>query len=296
MKHWLIVIPCALFLSCEPSTPEGFLSSATLESDLWNVSPTVSGVLTDIFVREGDSVFTGQIIASIDSIPWVLKKEELQALRGELKASVRAKTAELKILQATHTGLEREMARAIQLLKDNAITVQKKEELETQVHISNARMAAAKQAIQSLESKFATLQAQENSLNDQIQRCQIVAPTHGRVLTRYKNTGETALPGKPLLEIGKTDTLWADFYVSQTQLASLKIGQSLRIRLDSETPLDSAQTWVKATLKWISDEAEFTPKGVQTREARNELVFRARVDAANAHGALKQGMPVEIWE
>lgn len=296
MMHWFIVIPLALLLSCHSNSPHGFVSSATMESDQWNVSPTVLGVLTEVFVREGDSISTGQKLASIDSIPWVLKKEELQAVRGELKASIRMKNAELKILQATHTGLERELNRAKRLLEDKAITPQKKEELETQVFISNARIAAAYQAVQSLESKFTTLHAQENSINDQIQRCQILSPIHGRVLTRYKNPGETVQPGKPVVEIGKTDTLWADFYVNQTQLSALKIGQSLRIRLDSQNPQDSSQKWLTGTLKWISDKAEFTPKGVQTREARNELVFRARVYAANRNGVLKNGMPVEIWE
>ena len=103
---------------------------------------------------------------------------------------------------------------------------------------------------------------------------------------------EAALPGRPLVEIGKTDTLWADFFVGQQQLAKFKLGQALRLRLDT----GGEPLWIPAKLTWISTEAEFTPKGVQTREARNDLVFRARALAANPQGELKRGLPVEVWE
>jgi HlyD family secretion protein len=277
---------------CKPKEAEGLLSSATLESDLWKVSPTASGTLLAVNVREGDSIAAGAVLATIDSVPLLLKLGELQAGRTELTASLRAREAEIATLQATHTGIAREAERAQKLVAEGAAPAQRQDDLETQRNASLARIAAARAAVEALRSKGALLTAQEKSLRDQISRCSVTSPASGRILTRYRNAGEAALPGRPLVEIGKTDTLWADFFVGQQQLAKFKLGQALRLRLDT----GGEPLWIPAKLTWISTEAEFTPKGVQTREARNDLVFRARALAANPQGELKRGLPVEVWE
>jgi HlyD family secretion protein len=281
-----------IFSSCQKEEKLGFISSATLESDLWKVSPSVAGTLLEVSVREGDSVHQGQAIAWIDSIPLVLKLGELQAGYGELFANIRAREAEVATLQTAHEGIEREFARATKLVADGAATVQRKDDLETQKSTSISRIAAARSAIEALRSRNALLFAQEKSLRDQIQRCQVKSPASGRIMTRYRNNGEASIPGRPLVEIGRTDTLWAEFFIPQNQLAKFHLGQSLKIRLDAE----KEPTWVPGKLSWIASEAEFTPKGVQTREARNELIFRARALAPNHQGQLKRGMPVEVWE
>jgi len=290
--YLLIPLVTILFSSCHKDAEQGFISSATLESDLWNVSPSLAGTLVNVDVREGDSVHIGQLIAEIDSVPLVLKLGELQAGYGELNANIHAREADIAVLQATQDGIEREYARITTMVAAGAATPQHKDDMETQQLTSRARIAAAHSAVTALRSKDALLHAQEKSLRDQIDRCQIKAPAAGRVMARYRNGGEAALPGRPLIQIGKTDTLWADFFIAQSGLAQFKIGQTLKLRLDAGTTAD----WVPARLSWIAAEAEFTPKGVQTREARNELVFRARAMAANSKGKLKRGMPVEVWE
>jgi HlyD family secretion protein len=290
----LALIYPLVILSCQKSEQTGFLSSATLESDLWKVSPTIAGTLLEVNVREGDSIQRGQVIASIDSVPMVLKLGELQAGYGELSAAIQAREDEIPILQATHKGIVREFDRATKLVAEGAATAQRKDDLETQKATSLARISATRSAIEALRSKYGLLKAQEQTLRDQITRCRVSSPATGRVLTKYRNGGEASIPGRPLIEIGKTDTLWADFFIPQTELARFKLGQKLQIRLDSGN--DAKGILIPAKLTWISAEAEFTPKGVQTREARNELVFRGRAMAANANGALKRGMPVEVWE
>lgn len=296
MNRFYTLLSLLVLVSCNEQERQGFLSSATLESDLWKISPVVAGTLTEIVVREGDSVSLGQRVASIDSIPLVLKLEELQATRIELSANIKSKEAEMGTLVASDAGIQRELQRAQKLVEEGAMTSQRKDDLQTQADVSKARIFASHSGIAALKSKFAMIRAQENSLRDQIRRCQILSPTHGRILTKYRNAGEAATPGRPLLEVGRTDTLWADFFIVQTELSRFKLGQNLKIRLDMGGNKDSNAIWIPAQLSWIASEAEFTPKGVQTREARNELVFRARAIAGNSNGILKRGMPVEVWQ
>lgn len=282
----------ALLTGCTGKMETGFVSSATLESDTWDIAPSQTGILTLVAVREGDSVSAGQRIAQIDTVPLSLKLAEIRAAGIELGANVAAKRAEKMTFEVAEQGVERELERARKLLKDSAITSQKVDDLQTQWQSAKARTFAASEAIRSLESRTALLKAQENSIRDQINRCTLTAPANGRILTRYRNSGEAAIIGRPIVQMGRTDSLWADLFISQPMLSGFRLGQKLRIRVDGS----KEAVWLAGQLIWISDEAEFTPKGVQTREGRNELVFRARVLVANAQGMLKRGMLVEIYQ
>lgn len=277
--------------SCERTGTEGFLSSATLEADLWKVSPTVGGTLVSVDVREGDAVTSGQILATLDSIPLVLKRGELEAALGELESGVAARHAETRVLEATHRGLRREVDRARRLVRDGASPERALDELETQFETSAARVAASKAGVAALASRKAVIVAQKSQVQDQILRTRLVAPASGIVLARYRNVGEAAAVGRPVIDIGRTDSLWAEFFVGQPDLGALRLGQPLRLRLD----VSDSSVFVPARLAWIASVAEFTPKGVQTRDARSELVFRCRALAANPNGLLKRGLPVEVW-
>lgn len=282
-------------VACKKESEKGFISSATLESDLWKVSSTVTGTITDVFVREGDSVSTNQVLALLDTIPIVLKIQELHASVDELKAQISAREAEVHTLNVSHKGILREVDRIKKLVSEGAATSQRLDDLETQKETSVAKMESMKSSIVALSSKHEVLKAQENNLLDQLKRCTLTAPSSGIILTKYRNHGEIAIPGRPVVELGRTDTLWADFFIPQTEVAKFKIGQALKIRVDMPDGEKNAE-WIPAKLTWISSEAEFTPKGIQTREARNELIFHARAMAGNPNGILKRGMPVELWE
>lgn len=288
----LTISVLALLSGCNKSMPAGFLSSATVDADLWKVAPVSSGNLLAVPVKEGDALKAGQLVAVVDSVPLTLKIAELNASQAELAANVKARAAETQTLVATDRGIQRELARTKQLVADGAIPSQRLDDLVTQKETSAARIASSNAAVAALQAKGKLIEAQKASLRDQIARCRLTAPAAGTVLTRFRNAGEAAIPGRPVVEIGRTDTLWAEFFVGQQDLARLKLGQPLRLRLD----LGKGEQFVPARLSWIASSAEFTPKGVQTREGRNELVFRARALAANPDGALKRGLPVEVWE
>jgi HlyD family secretion protein len=126
-----------------------------------------------------------------------------------------------------------------------------------------------------------------------LKRCEIRAPVTGKILTRFRNVGEWASPTQPIYEMSRGDTLRADFYVPQPLLSSLALGEKVYIRVDTEK---GVAKHLPAAISYISDEFEFAPKNIQTRESRNELVFEIRVTSPNPDGILKKGMPVEIWK
>lgn len=278
---------------CGRGTDPDFLGAAVAEAETWQVAPTVAGRIAALYKREGDAVAAGELLAVIDSVPYHLQLREAEAGLAELAAGTRARQHEIKGGQAEVKGLERDYARVAPLAKEGALPQQQEDKLSAGLETGRAKLSAAKDMLGSLEAKRVGLEARISLLQDQLRRCYLRAPAAGRVLTRYKNAEEAAGIGQPVYEIGREDTLLADFFVPQVLLAGIGLGQQVRLRLDAADP-DSA-VFLPATVAWIGSEAEFTPKNIQTRESRNELVFRVRARAANRDGMLKRGLPLEVW-
>lgn len=286
----LIALNC--LSGCQSETSPDFLGSAVVEADSWKVGLQNSGPILFINTREGDLVHQGDLIALTDTTPLFLKIKELDAARYELTANIAARKADVKIQEAKQEGTVREWKRASALQAEGAIPSRQQDEWQSQVQIGNAQLQALQLAVQAQISRLRSLDAQRTSLQDQLNRCKVISPTNGRVSARYRNEGELAIPGKPLLEILREDTVTVDFFVPQPLLAQFLLGQILQVRVDT----DSQAQWMPGKLTWIASEAEFTPKSIQTREARNSLVYRLRLRVANPQGTLKRGQPVEVWK
>jgi HlyD family secretion protein len=193
--------------------------------------------------------------------------------------------------KAETRGLKREVDRIRALVEKGSAPQQQRDNLETKYEAAQFKLKAAKHMLSGVAARKRSLEAKKAQLREQIERCYVLSPCKGLVLTRYKNVAEMAGPAFPLFEIGRYDTVRTDFFVPQPFLSELRVGQQVRIRLDAR----DGERSLPATIVWIADDAEFSPKNVQTREARNELVFRVRARAANPDGLLKRGLPVEVW-
>jgi HlyD family secretion protein len=283
-------------LNCSATRSKDFIGSAVVEAQTYQVATTAQGTITALYKDEGQQVAKGELIAVIDTIPFVLKLNELYAALAELTNSISAKKVEVSSQESDVKGVEREYKRITTLVSQGSAPSQQKDNLETQVESSNLRVRANKGVLSGLQAKINTINAQKAQLMDQLSRCYLHAPVSGIVLTKFKNLGEVALPGNSVFEIGAYDTMQIDFYVPQTMLAGFKPGQAVRIRLDDQGGANKKkETFVPAQITWISSDAEFSPKNIQTRESRNELVFKIRALAANKEGLLKRGLPVEVW-
>ena len=292
---WSILVFAGVLASCTGKVDPAFIGSAIIEAQTYQVTSMVPGKLAAIYKEEGQSVVPDELMAIVDTIPFVLQIQEVEGGLNELTAGMRAKANEIKAAQSEIRGLEKDYARIAPLVKEGSLPPQQGDRLSSGLETAHLKLSAAVDMQTSLHGKQEGLQAKMAQVREQIHRCYLRAPAPGRILTRYKNEEEAAAPGQPVFEIGREDTLQADFFVPQTWLAGLKYGQSVRLRLDMGDGKSSA-VFLPATISWIGHEAEFSPKNIQTRESRNELVFRVRALAANKDGMLKRGLPVEVWK
>jgi HlyD family secretion protein len=286
-----------LFLvSCDRTVSKDFLGSAVVEARTYAVATTAQGSIVALNKDEGHTVEKGELIAIIDTVQLSLIRLELESSLRELGTSVSAKDAEIKALATDVGGAEREFARIEDLVKKGSATEQNRDNLGTQFQSAQMKLVATRRVAQSLKEKENGLRIKLQQIDDQIRRCYVASPARGIVLTRFRNQGEVVGPGNPIVEIGEFDSLYADFFVPQNILATIKYNQKVRIRLDFNDGATKEQAkFVDGAITWIGSEAEFSPKNIQTRKSRNELVFRVRATIPQVEGALKRGLPVEVW-
>jgi HlyD family secretion protein len=297
LKTVLTMVAAALLAGCDRAEKNGFLGSAVVESRTFSVATTAQGSILALFADEGQRVDKGDTLAVIDTVPLTLARQEVAAGISELAATKSAKEAEISALTADVAGIEREYSRIDGLVKKGSATEQQRDNLGTQLESARLRALAARRLLAALDEKEKGLRTRIASISDQVRRCLVKSPATGLVLTRYRSAGDVAGPGNPLFEIGAFDTLYADFFVPQPILGSLAHGQAVRVRIDGGEPENKEkETYLPGVITWIGSEAEFSPKNIQTRQSRNELVFRIRVTVPNSKGMLKRGLPVEIWK
>lgn len=283
------------FTGCEKKEQEGFLGSAVVEGTDYLVSSINQGQLLSVSKREGDRVSAGETVAIVDTVQLVLRKMEIEANISEINVTMQSRKVDINAVEKDVEGVQREYTRIDTLSKKGALPTQQSDNLKTQFEGAKLRLTASQKTLMSLLDKIKALKVRIAQTDDQIKDCYILSPVNGIVSTQYRNAGEIVGPGSPIYEITKFDTLEADFFVPQPVLSTLKYGQTLRVRIDYDDGGTVKEKFVDGKIIWISDEAEFSPKNIQTRESRNELVFRVRLEIDNKDGMLKRGLPVEIW-
>lgn len=282
-----------LLAGCQKSESGTFLGSAVVEVETYQVPALEQGPLIAVLKDEGDSVSVGERIAWVDTVPYALQLSEAAAGMEGLNANLASNSSDILSLRANARGLEKDAARIQPLSQVGAATPQQWDQISSGKDAAMYRLEAARHSTRGLDAQRKALRYRLDFLNNQLQRCRIESPVSGIVLTRYRNPGEAVSPGQSVFEIGRRDSVHVDFFVPQIALSALRLGDTVRLRIEGET---SAQVQhVPAVISFISSEAEFTPKNIQTRESRAELVFRVRAEAASGHGMLKRGLPVEVW-
>jgi HlyD family secretion protein len=297
-SRFRLIILCgiAAMLGCNAEREKDFLGSAVVECRTYDVATTAQGRIMALYTDEGRAVAKDELTAVIDTVPLTLQKQEILADMEELGSSIASQEAQNKSLEADATGAEREFNRAEELVKQGSGTEQQRDLLGTQLQSTQLRVTAMIKEKMSLIQKNKELASRLAQVEDQIRRCYVASPSSGIVLTRYRNTGEVVAPANPIFNVGEFDTMYADFFVPQPELATLALGQTVRIRLDYQAPRSREPArFIPGIITWIGSEAEFSPKNIQTRQSRNELVFRIRATIPNADGSLKRGLPVEVW-
>ena len=179
------------------------------------------------------------------------------------------------------------------MLKDGAATQKQLDDITGQIGVLERQIESTRTQYTSVNKELEVLDAQVAATRDVLDRCSVMAPASGTILETYVEQGELAAPGKPLFKIANLDELTLKVYVSGTQLPKVKIGQEVKVLIDKS---ETENQTLSGRVDWISSEAEFTPKIIQTKEERVKLVYAVKVLVKN-DGTLKIGMPGEIrWQ
>ncbi|MEZ5040743.1 MAG: efflux RND transporter periplasmic adaptor subunit [Saprospiraceae bacterium] len=291
---FLFVLLSLILFSCEAEMP---LADAygNFETEPVMVGTEASGKLLFLEVEEGQKLKEGQLVGLIDTVPLHLQKEQLLASLQALGQKTQEAEPEIKVLEEQKQNLLREQKRVEALLKDQAATPKQLDDIKGQVQVIDQQMAAVKRkttvANRAILSETGPVNAQVLRLEDQIRRCYIYNPITGTVITKLAEPSEIKGFGSPLYRIAKLDTLTLRAYIGGPQLGQMKIGQEVIVRIDAA---DQTMRDYSGRISWVSDQAEFTPRIIQTKEERVNLVYAIKVKVAN-DGYLKTGMPAEVW-
>jgi len=258
------------------------------------ISSESNGKLLDFDIDEGDLLSSGQKIGLIDTLPLHLKKKQLQAKIISLSKKTIDIPSQINVLIERKSNLEREINRVNSLYKDGAATQKQVDDIMGEQDVINSEIRANRERLQTnnegLLSEILPLQYQIEEINDQINRAIIFNPTSGTVLTKYAEESEIVVYGKPLYRIADINEMILRAYISGDQLDDIKIGQKVKVMIDKNRTEYKSYDGV---ISWIAEKAEFTPKIVQTKEERVNLVYAIKI-RVNNDGHIKIGMPGEV--
>lgn len=269
-------------------------ASGIFESTEVMVSSEAEGKIMQLGISEGDVLTAGQEVGLVDTVPLSLQRLQLLSSMkavGSRRADVRKQVAATK-RQIEQAELERQ--RAINLLRQNAGTQKQVDDAEAQLSILHRQLDAQLSTLdlsnQSVGDEQTSVAYQVAGLEDRLKKCHIVSPISGTVLVKYAEAGEVTGAGKPLFKVADMKHLFLRAYVTETQLTSVKLGQSVTVYADDG---EENMRSYKGRVTWIADKAEFTPKTIQTRDERANLVYAVKVAVEN-DGYLKLGMYGEL--
>ena len=277
MRHLIFISLCSLLWTACGNTDNDFDASGTFEATEILVSSEANGKIMELNIEEGDRLDAGAIVGYVDSTQLFLRKMQLSA-------SLRSVDIRKPDIRKQIAVLEQQIATANQKQLDDIVNNIKY--LQKQL---DAQYSSLSKTTGGADAEAEGLQYQIMQLDDQLMKSRILNPQTGTVLVKYAEPGEVTAAGKPLYKIADTDLLYLRAYVTADQLSHLKLGQSLKVFAD----YGNDRREYPGTITWISDKSEFTPKGIQTKDERANLVYAIKIAVRN-DGYLKIGQYGEI--
>lgn len=255
------------------------------------VSAEAHGRILSFPVEEGDCIDQGESLGWIDTTDLSLKLMQLRHQKAALVARFATFDAQMAVHEQQIVNLQKDKTRFDQMLKEGAATPKQVDDIEAGILLANRQAMAIKAQYATLEAEIAAMREQIRQVEEGLKRCRIVSPAGGSILVKYLSEGELAPLGKPLFRLANLDELILRAYVSGSQLHKVSVGQQVKVYADAGR--DQLMEF-QGTITWIAAEAEFTPKVIQTREERVNLVYAIKVSVKNNDGSLKIGMPGEV--
>ena len=283
-----IGIITSTLISCnENSKADGY---GNFEATEITISAENNGKLLHFEAEEGKILKKGKIVGLIDTIQLALKKEQLQVSKSVIFSKSKGVLSQINVLKAQLITAEISKNRIENLLKENAGTQQQLDDIDGKIDIINQQIRSVEIQNAPVINELKNIDVQLEQVEDLLLKSIVTNPINGTVLVKYAEPTEITSFGKPLYKIADLSTMQLRVYVSETQLSSIKIGQEVTVKIDA---FDGMKNYT-GNVSWIASEAEFTPKIIQTKEERVNLVYAVKIAVKN-DGSLKIGMPAEMW-
>jgi HlyD family secretion protein len=254
------------------------------------VSSEMQGRLVSFTAEEGKILKAGEKVGLIDTIQLSLKRDQLIAQHKMSATKYQNIQSQIQVQDEQKQTLLIEKRRLDNLMKDNAAPQKQMDDINGKLGLIDSQIASIKTQNSTVSNELEMLDKQVEQITDQIARCKIINPMDGTILEKYFEPQEIVTPGKTLYKIADIRKMILRAYVSGSQLSQVKIGQVVKVRIDSDK---NKMREFKGTITWVSPQAEFTPKIIQTKEERVNLVYAIKVEVPN-DGSLKIGMPGEV--
>lgn len=278
-----------LIMSCNKEE-DVFKAAGVFETTEVIVSSEANGKILDFSIMEGDELAKGSLVCQVDSTQLVLQIKQMKASINALEASKPNMRAQIAATEKEIEKQEYEKERVEKLLAGDVATQKQLDDINAMLTVLRARLNSQKSSlstsIRAINAQIMTKKVQIEQLQDQLNKCRILAPIDGVVLVKYAEQGEMTGIGKPLFKMADVDQMILRAYVTADQLASLQLGQDVKVYGEFG---EEEQRSYSGKITWIASKSEFTPKTIQTQDDRANLVYAVKVAVPN-DGYLKIGM------
>ena len=288
-KNLIYILLAVLISGCESNT-ETSDAFGNFESETLIVSSESAGKILQLNVEKGQKIKTGFVAALVDTVQINLKLIQIDAQKAAINSRKQSIHSQIKVFEEQKKNLQTNEDRIVKMMEDGAATQKQLDDIQGQINVIDKKIESTKTQFTSVSKELEVLDAQKLTLSDQLQRCKIKSPSSGTILETFIEQGELATPGKPLFKMANLEELTLKAYVSGAQLPNIKIGQIVDVVIDKS---ENENQTIEGKVTWISSEAEFTPKIIQTKEERVKLVYAVKITVKN-NGTLKIGMPGEV--
>jgi HlyD family secretion protein len=277
-----------LLAACKNNDPDAY---GNFEAEEVVVSAETGGQLLQLDVEEGNRLAQGTTVGMIDTIQLSLQRRDLVARKTTARSRTTEVGKQIDVLTAQREIAKREYERTQRLVQAQAATAQQLDRAERDYRTLGEQIEATQTSRTTASTEIGSIDAQIALIDDRIRKSRIVNPVGGTVLTKYAERGEFIQAGQPVYKVADLDTLTLRAYVSGAQLAAVRVGATVTVRIDAGR--DSMRT-LPGRVTWVASQAEFTPTPVQTRDERADQVYAVKIRVPNPNGALKIGMPGEL--
>lgn len=293
MKQSIILILATLFFFACNNGEEKSDAFGNFEADPVIISSESAGRILQLNIEKGQNVDAGTKAAVIDTVQAALKLKQTEAQKAAIVAKRQSIQSQVSVFEEQIKNLQTNEKRIRRMVKDGAATQKQLDDITGQISVLKRQIENTRTQYVSVNKELEVLEAQQAATKDLLERCTIITPAKGTILETYVEQGEMTTPGKPLFKMANLEELTLKVYVSGAQLPQIKIGQEVNVVVDKSAKENQT---LRGKVNWISPEAEFTPKIIQTKEERVKLVYAVKVLVKN-DGTLKIGMPGEIsWQ